>query len=147
MKCASIRSRSTWSTRWLPRIGRAPHIFIFVIDSLRQDYLSPYNPGVTFTPAIDAFARDSVVFKRAFTQYGATGLSEPSIWVGGLLVHKQYVMPFAPMNALHKLLAADGYQRFISRDTILRTFCRADEHGRGARCRRPEHVRTTCAGR
>jgi hypothetical protein len=58
-----------------PRVGRAPHSFMFVIDSLRQDYVSPYNPRVTFTPAIEAFARDSVVFKRAFTRYGATGLS------------------------------------------------------------------------
>ncbi len=82
---------------------------------------------MTFTPAIDAFARESVVFQRAITRYGATGLSEPSIWVGGLLAHKQYVMPFAPMNALHKLLAADGYQRFVSRDTILRTIMPVDE--------------------
>jgi arylsulfatase A-like enzyme len=67
------------------------------------------------------------VFKQAFTRYGATGLSEPSIWVGGLLVHKQYVMPFAPMNALHKLVAADGYQRFISRDSILRTLMPTDD--------------------
>ena len=28
-----------------------PHVFLFVIDSLRRDYLSPYNPAVTFTPA------------------------------------------------------------------------------------------------
>jgi hypothetical protein len=104
-----------------PAAGAAPHIFIIVIDSLRQDYVSPYNPRVTFTPAIDAFAREGVVFKRAFTRYGATGLSEPSIWTGGMLVHKQYVLPFAPMNALDKLLAANRYQRFVSRDTILRT--------------------------
>lgn len=110
-----------------PGAGPAPHVFIFVLDSLRQDYLSPYNPRVTFTPAIDAFAHDNVVFSRAFTRYGATGLSEPSIWVGGLLVHKQYVLPFAPMNALHKLLTVDGYQRFISRDTILRTIVPAGD--------------------
>ena len=110
-----------------PRVDRAPNVFIFVIDSLRQDYVSPYNSRVTFTPAFGAFADDSVVFTRAFTRYGATGLSEPSIWTGGLLVHKQYVLPFAPMNALHKLLAADGYQRFISRDTILRTLMVPDE--------------------
>ena len=29
-----------------------PHVFILMIDSLRRDYLSPYNPAVTFTPAI-----------------------------------------------------------------------------------------------
>lgn len=108
--------------RFADRTGaRAPHIFIFVIDSLRRDYLSPYNPRVTFTPAMARFAQEATVFRRAFTHYGATGLSEPSIWVGGLLPHKQYVTPFAPMNALEKLLAHEGYRRYVSLDTILRT--------------------------
>src|SRR5258708_7841110 len=38
-----------------------PNIFLFVLDSLRPDYLSPYNKAVSFTPAIDAFAKESVV--------------------------------------------------------------------------------------
>ncbi len=96
-----------------------PNIVIIVIDSLRRDYLSPYNDAVTFTPAIDHFAHESVIFQNAFARYGGTGLSEPSIWSGGLLLHKQYVMPFAPMNTLEKLLQADHYQAFISRDSIL----------------------------
>ena len=99
----------------------APHIFIFPIDSLRRDYLSPYNPAVRFTPAIDAFARESTVFRNAFTRYGGTGLSEPAIWSGALLLHKQYITPFAPMNALEKLLSAEHYQVFLSRDAILQT--------------------------
>lgn len=98
-----------------------PHIFMIVIDSLRQDYVAPYNPAVTFTPAIARFASESVVFKNAYTRYGATGLSVPSIWVGGLLPHQQYVTPFAPMNALQKLLKAEGYQSFLSMDNILDT--------------------------
>jgi hypothetical protein len=36
-----------------------------------------------------------------------------------MILHKQYVTPFAPMNALQKLLAAEQYKSFISRDTIL----------------------------
>lgn len=96
-----------------------PNIFIIVIDSLRRDYVSPYNSAVTFTPAIDRFARESAVFQNAFARYGGTGLSEPSIWAGGMLLHKQYVMPFAPMNTLEKLVEADHYQAFISRDSIL----------------------------
>ena len=103
-----------------PSAHRTPHIFIFVMDSLRRDYLSPYNPSVTFTPALGAFARESLVFKNAFTQYGGTGLSEPAIWSGALLPHKQYVVPFAPMNALEKLLDTQGYKRLISVDSILR---------------------------
>ncbi len=98
---------------------RPPHVFVFVVDSLRRDYLSPYNRAVTFTPAIDAFARESTVFSRGFTRYGATGLSVPSIWVGGMVLHKQYVTPFAPMNTLHALLAHHDYRRWISMDNIV----------------------------
>lgn len=99
--------------------GRKPNIFVFVIDSLRRDYVSSYNPAVTFTPALDAFARDSIVFQNAFTRYGGTGLSEPSIWVGGLMLHQQYISPFAPMNSLQKLLDANHYREWISKDNIL----------------------------
>ncbi len=99
---------------------RVPDVFVIVIDSLRRDYLSPFNPAVTFTPAVEQFAEDSLVFSNAFTHYGATGLSEPSIWAGGLLLHKQYVLPFAPMNTLQKLLDAEHYRQYVSVDTILR---------------------------
>ena len=103
-----------------PTPGEKPDVFVFMIDSLRRDYLSAYNPAVTFTPAIDAFAHQSFVFENAFTRYGATGLSEPSIWVGGMLVHKQYVTPFHPMNALAKLLEANGYETYVGMEPILR---------------------------
>ncbi len=96
-----------------------PHIFVFVIDSLRRDYVSPYNHKVTFTPALERFAAESTVFERAFTRYGATGLSVPSLWVGGLVLHKQYVMPFAPMNTLARLLEHEQYAQWISMDNIL----------------------------
>lgn len=99
--------------------ARRPHIFLFVVDSLRRDYLSAYDPAVDFTPAIGAFAADSVVFQHAFTRYGATGLSVPSIWVGGMILHKQYVQPFAPMNTLHKLLAHERYTRWMSWDNVV----------------------------
>ena len=96
-----------------------PHVFVFVVDSLRRDYLAPYNPAVTFTPAIEELARDSLVFLNAFTQYGATGLSVPSIWVGGSILHKQYVSSFPRMNALAKLLAHEQYDEWISMDRIM----------------------------
>ena len=98
---------------------RRPHVFVFVVDSLRRDYLSPYNPAVTFTPALQQFASEGTTFTRAFTRYGATGLSVPSIWVGGMVLHKQYVLPFAPMNALHDLLGHHGYRRWMSMDNIV----------------------------
>jgi hypothetical protein len=97
-----------------PVEAETPNIFLFVIDSLRRDYLSPYNPAVGFTPAIGAFARDSIVFERAYTRYGGTGLAVPSIWAGGLLLHKMYVTPFDPSNALLKLIDAGKYRRVTS---------------------------------
>jgi len=109
-----------------PSGRKRPHIFLIVVDSLRRDYLSPYNGAVTFTPAIGNFARDSVVFRNAFSRYGGTGLSEPSIWTGAMMLHKQYITPFGPMNSLQKLLRAEGYQDYVSRDSVLRAILAPD---------------------
>ena len=95
-----------------------PHVFLLVVDSLRRDYLEPYNPAVDFTPAIGAFAREATVFERTFTRYGGTGLSMPAMWTGGMVIHKQYVTPFGPMNTLEKLLDANGYRMALSLDHI-----------------------------
>jgi arylsulfatase A-like enzyme len=96
-----------------------PNIFIFVIDSLRQDYVPGYAGTADFTPQIARFAGESVEFKNAFTRYAGTALSEPAIWVGALQAHKQYIQPFYPMNNLEKLLETDGYESYISMDPIL----------------------------
>jgi hypothetical protein len=101
--------------------AKKPHIFIFVVDSLRQDYLSPYNQSVHFTPAIEGFARENIVMKNAFTRYGGTALAEPSIWTGGMQLHKQFVQPFYPMNSLQKLIDAERYQSFVTLDPILKS--------------------------
>ena len=44
---------------------RKPAIFLFIVDSLRRDYLSVYNRRVAFTPEIGKLAADSFVFERA----------------------------------------------------------------------------------
>lgn len=99
--------------------GRIPHVFFFAVDSLRPDYLSPYNDAVTFTPAIARFATESTVFRNAFTRYGATGLSEPALWTGTAVPHQQYPNEYWRMNSLQKLLQAGRYQAFVSKDHIL----------------------------
>lgn len=102
-----------------PAQGFRPDIYVVVVDSLRRDYLGAYNPKVKFTPELDRFAAESAVVPRAFTRYGATGLSEPSIWTGALMLHKQYVTPFRPLNSLQTLLETDGYRASLSMDSIL----------------------------
>lgn len=109
-----------------PPATRKPHVFLIVIDSLRADYLGVYNPKVSFTPAFDALASDSLVFKNAFTAYGGTGLSEPSIWSGAMLAHQQYVTPFAPMNSLEALLDHEGYSKTVTMDQVLSALLKPD---------------------
>jgi arylsulfatase A-like enzyme len=99
--------------------GPRPNVFVLVIDSLRPDYIGAYNPNVDFTPNIDTLARDSAVFRRAYTQYAGTTLSEPAIWSGALLLHAHYVRPFSNVNSLERLLDTDGYKMVVSFDTVL----------------------------
>jgi hypothetical protein len=112
---------------WGPGLARKPDVFIIVVDSLRPDYLGAYDPKVRFTPALDAFAKDAVVFRRAFAAYGGTGLSEPSIWAGARLPHMQYPEPFSPMNALEKLVDRDGYRPLITMDVLLTELLKPDK--------------------
>jgi membrane-anchored protein YejM (alkaline phosphatase superfamily) len=102
-----------------PVSGAKPNIFIFVVDSLRPDYLSPYNPAANFTPEIAKFASESTVMHNAFTRYAGTTISDPAIWAGAMLLHKHYIQPFHKVNSLERMLDTDGYQKFISVDTVL----------------------------
>ena len=103
----------------VPARGERPNIFLFVIDSVRPDYLGAYNAKATFTPNLDAFARDSAVVRNVFTPYAGTSLSEPAIWAGALLLHAHFLQPFERVDSLEKLAKADGYQMIVSEDEIL----------------------------
>jgi hypothetical protein len=98
--------------------GSRPDVFVFVIDSLRRDYLSPYNSSVGFTPNIEDFSRGSYVFRNAFTLHGATQLAAPSIWAGAAMVRKVMGPGFERMNAIEKLLTLDGYRMAINDFTV-----------------------------
>jgi hypothetical protein len=100
--------------------GPKPLIFLIVIDSLRRDYVSAYNPAVTFTPQIAKFAADSVVFDRAFARYAGTALAVPSIWSGGMMIHELEPHDFDRRNGLRKLLDADGYHVVLTMDHIVK---------------------------
>jgi hypothetical protein len=102
-----------------PATGRLPDIYLLIVDSLRRDYLSPYNPQVMFTPEIGKFARESFVFDRAFTRYAGTALSMPSIWAGGMVPHSLEQPAFERRNTLLKLLDANRYVRMMNIDHII----------------------------
>ncbi|HEY6370060.1 MAG TPA: sulfatase-like hydrolase/transferase [Candidatus Sulfotelmatobacter sp.] len=97
-----------------------PNIFMFVVDAMRPDYLGAYNPRVTYTPNLDAFARDSIVLHNAYSQYAGTSLSEPALWSGAMMLHAHYLKPFSKVNGLEQLLRADNYQMIVSMDEVLK---------------------------
>jgi hypothetical protein len=112
----------------VPAHGERPNIFLFVIDSMRPDYLGAYNPKATFTPNLDALARDSVVVRNVWTPYAGTSLSEPAIWAGALLLHAHFMQPFERLNSLEKLAKTDNYQMVVSYDEILREILSPSDH-------------------
>jgi hypothetical protein len=102
-----------------PARVRPPHIFLFIVDSLRRDYVSAYNPAVTFTPEIGRLAADSFVFDRAFTRYAGTALAVASLWSGGMTIHTLDQADFARHNTLLKLLDANRYVRMMDFDSVV----------------------------
>ena len=100
-------------------LGERPNVFIFVIDSMRADYLGAFNPQVDYTPNLDALARDGVAFHRTYTHYAGTSISEPAIWAGAELLHTHFPQPFDEVNSLRTLANTDGYELVISYDTVL----------------------------
>ena len=128
----SRRSRSR-SERRAPSQPYRPHIFLFVIDSLRRDYVGAYNPAVRSRRHSTPSLATTSPSRRRSPAMGRRAWPVPSIWTGGMLLHKQYVRPFAPMNTLAKLLAAQEYAA-------------VDRHGSHHR-HDPARVRPACAAR
>lgn len=102
-----------------PSQGERPNVFVFVVDSMRPDYLGAYNPRADFTPNLDTFARDSLVMRNVYSQYAGTSLSEPAIWSGAMMLHAHYPQPFSRLNSLDKIFHADGYKMIVSIDEVL----------------------------
>ena len=113
--------------RPLRATDRKPPIFLFIVDSLRRDYLSPYNPRVTFTPEIGKLAADSFVFERAWTRYSGTALAIPAIWTGGMVPHMVLQHQFPQRNTLLKLLEANDYERLMDIDVHVEALVTRDD--------------------
>ena len=110
-----------------PTTEQRPNIFVFVIDSMRPDYLGAYNPRADYTPNLDAFAKDSIVLHNVYSQYAGTSLSEPAIWSGAMMLHAHYLQPFSRLNSLDRMLHTDGYSMVVSMDEVLNTLLPAND--------------------
>jgi len=64
-----------------PSVDRPP-VIIISVDTLRSDHLPAYGYRGVETPSIDAFARDAIVFDRAFSHCPLTLPSHATILTG-----------------------------------------------------------------
>jgi arylsulfatase A-like enzyme len=59
-----------------------PDVLVLLVDALRADHVGAYGYGRATTPAIDALARDAVVFEQAVAQSTFTKSSIASLFTG-----------------------------------------------------------------
>jgi arylsulfatase A-like enzyme/uncharacterized membrane protein YbhN (UPF0104 family) len=60
-----------------------PNIFLIAVDTLRADHLKPFNPNApAATPNIEAFSRDAITFRNAYSQASWTKASFGTIFSG-----------------------------------------------------------------
>ena len=63
-------------------VPRRPDVLLVTLDAVRADHLKSYGYGVQTSPNIDALARRSVLFRRAYSAGPSTTSSIPSIVTG-----------------------------------------------------------------
>lgn len=57
-------------------------VVLYATCTLNKGYLSPYAPGVAFTPNLERFRRQAVTFRRHQTESGQSGTAFASIFTG-----------------------------------------------------------------
>jgi arylsulfatase A-like enzyme/Tfp pilus assembly protein PilF len=90
------------------------NVFLITIDTLRADHVHCYGYGRIRTPALDALAKEGILFAQAFTPSPITNTSHTSILTGLLpSTHgvTDFGVPLAGKNqTLAELLKKQGYE-------------------------------------
>src|SRR5438552_12484926 len=73
---------AVWGCRATERIPAGSPVILISIDTLRSDHLPAYGYGKIETPALDAFARDSILYKHAYAHCPLTLVSHASVFTG-----------------------------------------------------------------
>jgi arylsulfatase A-like enzyme len=79
---ALLRSPAVPAAASVRAAGNAPNVLVLVIDSLRHDYVGAYGNSHIRTPSIDALARESLRFTRAFPEAMPTVPARRSLMMG-----------------------------------------------------------------
>jgi arylsulfatase A-like enzyme len=93
-------------------LGAAPNVILIMSDTLRHDYIGPYDPSRN-TPALDALAQDGVVFERAHANASWTRASFASVYTSMVpsshnTALKSSLLP-SDVETVAEVLAERGY--------------------------------------
>lgn len=97
------------------RSAVGPNVLLITFDTTRADHLGPYGYAHAFTPTLDALAKVSVKFNRAFSSAPITLPSHTTIMTGlypfyhGARDNSHFVAN-AKLNTLAEVFKANGYQ-------------------------------------
>jgi len=92
-------------------------VVLFAPCTVNRGLLAPYDEAIRFTPNLDAFAAESLVFDRHVTESGQSGIAYASIFTGGQATrHGVYAHPRHIPEELYTLPEAfhdAGYETFF----------------------------------
>ena len=92
-------------------------VVLYATCTMNLDYLGAYDATVSFTPNLDAFAEESVVFRRHQSESGQSGISFASIFSGTQAhAHGVYTHPTMLSDDLYVITEAfadAGYEPFF----------------------------------
>ena len=97
------------------RAAVRPNVLLITFDTTRADHLGPYGYAHAFTPTLDALAKVSVKFNRAFSPAPITLPSHTTIMTGlhpfyhGVRDNSHFVAN-KELNTLAEAFKAHGYQ-------------------------------------
>lgn len=103
------RTRTVWSGAPLVALGNA-HVLLVTVDALRADRLGAYGYARGVSPNIDAFARESVVFERAYAAAPHSSYSLSSLMTSEYLHELVELDVPLPEATLASVLEAHAYK-------------------------------------
>lgn len=91
-------------------------VLLYATCTLNKKYLSPYNPAVSFTPALEAFSREAQVFTKHRTEAGLSGVAFAALFSGvqasghGVFTHPTPILDSTYL--ISQAFAENGYEVF-----------------------------------
>jgi len=92
-------------------------VLLYATCTVNRDFLSPYNSRVTYTPALQRFADESVVFEKHHTESGQSGIAFAALFTGTQAMrHGIYYHPTKLPDAALTIAESyrdNGYETFF----------------------------------